>query len=66
MGYEGAVYLWDTATGQALLTLPVSGRSLELGAVVESQVVFSPDGARLAVNAFTNLIYVRDGRPLSD
>jgi WD40 repeat protein len=66
VGYEGTVYLWDPATGQALLTLPVNGRSLKQHAVVESQVVFSPDGSRLAVSAFTNLIYVRDGRPLPE
>jgi WD40 repeat protein len=64
VGNDGWVQLWDRATGQPVLTLrPPLGLRPDFSAS-DSQVVFSHDGTRLAVNSWINRILVWDGRPL--
>jgi WD40 repeat protein len=64
VGNDGWVQLWDRATGQPVLTLrPPLGMRPDFSAS-DSQVVFSHDGTRLAVNSWINRILVWDGRPL--
>jgi WD40 repeat protein/serine/threonine protein kinase len=66
VGYEGTVYLWEPATGQALLTLRSTGRSFPPGVANNTQVVFSPDGTWLAVNGWDSRARVWDARPLAE
>jgi WD40 repeat protein len=66
VGYDSIVLLWDTATGQDVLSLRAPGPQMPQGIATDSQVVFSPDGTRLAVNVHTGWIYVWDGRPLAE
>jgi WD40 repeat protein len=58
VGYEGIIYLWDTATGQALLTLRGPLTQLPNGVACDGQVLFSPDGTRLAANCWNGTVYV--------
>jgi WD40 repeat protein len=66
VGIDGWVQLWDPATGQAILTLRPPGPLRAENVYGESQVVFSRDGTRLAVNSWRSRIFVWDGRPLTD
>jgi WD40 repeat protein len=66
VGYEGVVLLWDVATGQDVLALRPPGPQVSEGAATDGQVVFSPDGTRLAVNVWTTWIHIWDGRPLPE
>jgi WD40 repeat protein len=66
VGYEGTVYLWDPATGQALLTLRSTRLALPSAVATDSQVVFSQDGSWLAVNAWDGWVHVWDARPLPE
>ena len=58
-GMDHTVKLWDTASGQEVLTL--KGHT---GFV--TSVIFSPDGSRLASGSQDGTIMVWDARPLED
>jgi WD40 repeat protein/tRNA A-37 threonylcarbamoyl transferase component Bud32 len=64
VGYDGAVQLWDPATGHNVLVLRPPGAQRPENVASDSQVVFSRDGTRLAANNWTQRILVWDGRPL--
>ena len=64
VGYDGAVHLWDPATGHNVLVLRPPGGDRRENLASDSQVVFSRDGTRLAANNWAKRILVWDGRPL--
>jgi WD40 repeat protein len=67
-GTSGAIIVSDAASEKALLTLKAPGRPFRPGPVGEYQVVFSPDGTRIAsgnTNGTITLWDATSGRELS-
>jgi WD40 repeat protein len=66
VGYAGTVHLWDSATGQDILTLRGTDRHVFEGRAADVQVAFSPDGTRLTANSWNGCVYIWDARPLPE
>jgi WD40 repeat protein len=66
-GYDGVVRLFDTATGESVLSLRGFGTHLGGQYGFTGRVAFSPDGARLAANSWLGTVSVWEAgvRPTS-
>jgi WD40 repeat protein len=66
VGYDGIVTLIDPLTGQEVLALRglIPQRPAEKAS--DSQVVFSPDGHKIAVNTWKGSVCIFDAEPLAD
>jgi WD40 repeat protein/tRNA A-37 threonylcarbamoyl transferase component Bud32 len=63
-GYEGTVQLWDPVTGQDILTLRSPVGQITESEANDTDIAFSPDGTRLAVNCWTKAICLFNAEPL--
>jgi WD40 repeat protein len=62
-GYDSRVQLWDTESGQAVLTLPRLGPSGTGNYTFTARVCYSPDGRRIAAMDWSGYVTVWDAGP---